>query len=205
MKRFASVLVWVVCLAGEAASAVAADCQTEFNTMMASHLKAGPYHVSSKGGASPYELDVVPPDRFRMKEYARDGSIGARDEVIITPSGGWLKSPGGNWEAIPDGASAQVIAGFNAGLAGGFKSPASLTCQVNQTPLSLPNGRKVIGNYTFKGGIFDMHSGRQVPTEIGLLQGEDGLPAALILRTPKGDDTQDVTYDSKIKIDVPVK
>lgn len=205
MKDFVSALAYSIVCVCAAESAARADCQSDFNATMAAHLKAGPYHVSSKGGVLPYELDAVAPDGFHVKEYAKDGSGVSRDEVIFTTKGGWMKQAGGKWEAIPDAAAAQAVAGYNAALAGGFKNAAELTCQLDQGPKTLPGGRKVTGYYTFKIDIFDMHSGQQVPTAVGLLQGEDGLPAALLLRTKKGDEAQDITYDPKIKVEVPVK
>lgn len=42
----------------------------------------------------------------------------------------------------------------------------------------------------------------KVPAEIGLMKGEDGRPAALLVRT-RVDETQLVTYDAKIKIELP--
>jgi hypothetical protein len=153
----------------------------------------------------PYELDAAAPDGFHVKEYAKDGSGAPRDEVIFTTKGGWMKQAGGNWQPIPDAAAVQAVAGYNAALAGGFKSAAELKCQVDQGPKTLPDGRSVTGYYTFKIDIFDLHSGRQVPTAVGLLQGEDGLPAALLLRTKKGDEAQGITYDLKIKVDAPLK
>lgn len=41
------------------------------------------------------------------------------------------------------------------------------------------------------------------PDEIGLMKGEDGRPAALLVRTKGGDETQLITYDANIKIELP--
>ena len=53
--HFKTAVLLIVCL-GVTATAAKADCQSDFQAMMASHLKAGPYHVSSVGGVKTYNL-----------------------------------------------------------------------------------------------------------------------------------------------------
>jgi hypothetical protein len=182
----------------------AADCQKDFQTLMDAHRKAGPYRVSSKGGTRPYELDVIAPNKFHIREYDKDGSGALRDEVIFTPTAGWIKQNNKKWEAIPEAAAKQAVTAFNAGLAGGFKNVTELECQGGQAPRELSSGKNVTGYYIFKIEFFDLHSGKQVPTSVGLLQGENGQPTALLLRTKKGDEIQSITYDPKIKIELPM-
>ena len=205
MKGFANGLVSIIALVAGGATSASADCQSSFSEMMTAHLKAGPYHVSSKGEQFPFELDAVPPEAFHIREFSKDASRTARDEVIFTNRGGWMKSPGGNWQAIPDAAAAQVLAGFNATFAGGFKNPSDLTCQLDQAAMPVTSGKKAVASYIFKYLILNLHSGQQVPTTISILQGEDGLPMAMLLRTRNGDEAQDITYDRGIKVVAPVK
>lgn len=205
MKTVLNVLVCSILCVCAGAPGVKADCQSDFQAIMAAHLKAGPYHVSSKGGVRPYELDVIAPDRFYVKEYDKSGSGALFDEVIFTSKGGWIKQGSAKWESIPDAAVAKALAGYNAALAGGFKNATELDCKGNQAPKELSGGKKVTGYYIFKINLFDMHSGRDVLASAGLMTTEDGRPGALLLRTNKGDEAQDITYDPTIKIELPAR
>lgn len=193
----------IVCVgATVTATAAKADCHSDFQSMMAAHLKAGPYHVSSVGGAKTYNLETIAPSDFHMMEYEGKNLDAPTGELIFTSKGGWSKQGNAKWEAIPDAAVKQAVAGFNGGLAGGFKNASVSSCKDYESPKDLPNGRKASAYYDFKAELFDMHHGN-VPAEIGLMKGEDGRPAALLVRTKSGDETQLITYDANIKIKPP--
>jgi hypothetical protein len=184
------------------ATAAKADCLGEFQAMMAAHLKAGPYHVSSVGGMKTYNLEVIAPSDFHMKEYEGKNLDTPTGELIFTSKGGWSKQGNAKWEAIPNTAVEQVLAGFIGGLAGGFKNANVSSCKNYESPKDLPNGRKATAYYDFKAEHFDMRFGK-IAAEIGLMKGEDGRPAALLVRTNRGDETQVITYDAKIKVEPP--
>jgi hypothetical protein len=188
---------------GVTATAVKADCLSEFEGMMAAHLKAGPYHVSSVGGVKTYNLEVIAPSDFHMTEYEGKNLNTPTGELIFTSKGGWSKRGNAQWEAIPNAAVEQVVAGFIGGLAGGFKNANVSSCKNYESPQDLPNGRKATAYYDFKAEHFDMRFGK-VPAEIGLMKGEDGRPAALLVRTKSADETQVITYDAKIKVEPPM-
>lgn len=191
----------IVCL-GVTATATKADCQSDFQAMMAAHLKAGPYHVSSVGGVKTYDLEVIAPSDFHIKEYKGKNLDTPTGELIFTSRGGWSKEGSAKWEAIPNAAVKEAVAGLIGGLVGGFKNAKVSSCKDYASPKDLPNGRKATVYYDFKAEYFDMHFGK-TPAEIGLMKGEDGRPAALQVRTNKVDETQLITYDAKIKIEPP--
>lgn len=192
----------IVCAgATVAATAANADCQSDFQAIMAAHLKAGPYHVSSVGSAKSYNLEVSATSDFHMKEFAGKNLDAPTGELIFTSKGGWSKQGSAKWETIPEAAVKQAVGGLQSGLAGGFKNAKVSSCKDYESPKELPNGRNATAYYDFKAQIFDLHSG-MVPAEIGLMKGDDGRPAALLVRT-SGDETQLITYDAKIKIEPP--
>lgn len=191
----------IVC-SGVTATAANADCQSDFQSMMAAHLKAGSYHLSSIGGAKTYNLEVTAERDFHMTEFEGNNLEAPTGELIFTSKGGWSKQGQAKWQAIPDAAVKQAIEGLKGGLAGGFKNATISSCKTYELPKAMPNGRDATAYYDFKADVFDMRNGK-VPADIGLMKGEDGRPVALLVRT-SGDETQLITYDAEIKI-VPPK
>lgn len=91
------VYVGVTATATATATAAKADCQSDFQAMMAAHLKAGPDHVSSVGGVKTYDLEVITPSDFHMTEYEGKNLDAPTGELIFTSKGRWSKQDNAKW------------------------------------------------------------------------------------------------------------
>lgn len=202
MALKSAVLSVACCCAAFGTTQARADCASDFQSMMSAHVSAGPYHVSSVGGAKTYDLEIKGPSEFHLKEYESGDLNTPSGEVVVTSDGGWARQGSAKWDAIPDDAVKMIVSGFDDGLPGGFKTAVIASCKGYEPAKALPDGRKATAYFDFKADIFDLHRGK-VAADIGLFKSEDGLPAALLVRTGKGDETQLITYDPGIKVTAP--
>lgn len=180
-----------------------ADCQADFNALMEAHLKAGPYHTSTRTTTGDtvheFESDIVLPLRYHIKSGEHETIMG---ESIFTENGAWSKIGNGGWVQIPEATAAEAVKSFKRGLSGGLKSMRNLSCLGAQ-----PMEGKSYNAYGFDIDAYQVISRSYVASQGKLFSGENNLPAILKIESTStvgtSNTVQHIRYDPSIKIDPP--